>query len=188
LRQFIHNPTPPPPANKLPAFALYVLSAITFSLLFYLFFIRPCCCGGKRQKEIENPSGIMVMPVAQALSAQQGKDKGNKGKKGGKAQNGTVQVNLIVDPTMFGTQRGDDYGDEADEQDSQDGQSSTARPPPPARRSRFTAIAEEQQWKRARGFTKRLLAIDVVCAILWGAEFVLILFGKRCPAGGFQGW
>jgi hypothetical protein len=35
---------------------------------------------------------------------------------------------------------------------------------------------------------KWAMAADVVCFVLWGTEFVVVLVGQRCPSGGFEGW
>jgi len=46
----------------------------------------------------------------------------------------------------------------------------------------------EEQWRAARTVLKKMMFLDIVCALLWGTEFVLILMGKRCPSGRFEGW
>jgi hypothetical protein len=190
--------SPPPPQSKLPAFVLYILSILTFLALFYLFCIHPCCCGGKRAKP-EGPmaQGMMVLPV-QGLAGGKGgkKSKGKKGKKGGVGGQGDVQVNLIVDPGMFGARGEDgDSGEEEEEEELEYGGSvpggfesrRRARRRRP-RRSVFAGLALEEQWQSARGWLKKIAAFDVAGVVIWGAAFVLILMGKRCPSGQFDGW
>lgn len=138
--------------------------------------------------------GMMVLPV------QGGKGKkGKKGKKGSKGPAmGDVQVNLIVDPGMLQGQQHDDglgYDDEYDENSSMPGSyspyahdPSTQRRRPRPRRSIFAGLAMEEQWRTARGSLKKIVIFDLIAFILWGAEFILILIGQRCPSGGFEGW
>jgi hypothetical protein len=142
---------------------------------------------------------MMVLPI------QQGKGKkwkdNKKGKKGmGGPGGGDVQVNLIVDPAMLQGQLDDRHPDEycQDEYDEQSSVPGTYSPCAQAhstpqrrlrpRRSIFVGLAMEEQWRAARSMSKKLMFFDIVCTVLWGAEFVLILMGKRCPSGGFEGW
>ena len=94
-------------------YLLYVLSFLAFFGCTFLFLLYPCCCGRRKPKGApltEGPGGMMVLPV-QGLPGPGGK--GKKGKKGKKDEGG-VQVNLIVDPAMFGRDaergRGSDDG------------------------------------------------------------------------------
>jgi len=142
----------------------------------------------------------MVLPVQRLPGGS--KDKGSKGKKKGKKGNqggsGDVQVNLIVDPNIFGgSRRGRDEEEECgDKEDSSwlgtnSGRSRGSdgrRPRGPKRRSVFAGLALEARWKKARKRLKWTMTVDLVCFVLWGAEFVVILSGKRCPPGGFGGW
>ncbi|KAH9857166.1 hypothetical protein C2E23DRAFT_771351 [Lenzites betulinus] len=191
----IKPPSPAPPANKLPAYLLYVLSVLTFLGCSFLFLIYPCCCGARKPKAspyTAGPSGMMVLPV-QGLPG--GKQK--KGKKGKGGPGEGVQVNLIVDPSMFGRdpERGRDEDDGEDEDGSEAlpgsyaGSSSAGRPGrPPRRRGIFAGLAMEEQWTRARKVLKWGTTVDVLAMLLWGTEFVVILLGKRCPVGAFEGW
>ncbi|RDB21069.1 hypothetical protein Hypma_011803 [Hypsizygus marmoreus] len=187
---------PPPPANKPSAFVLYVLSVLTLLLLLYLFVIRPCCCTGKRRKSApDNPlsNGMMVLPVHRLPGGKKTKkNKGGKKGKGGKGGDGQgdVQVNLIVDPNVFGRREEEDSEDEdgGDLDGSIPGAYGTSKKRKPRRRSVFAGLAMEENWKRARGWAKKLAAIDVAGLVLWGAAFVFIMIGKRCPSGGFDGW
>ncbi|KAH9901543.1 hypothetical protein C8Q73DRAFT_678186 [Cubamyces lactineus] len=193
----IKPPSPAPPANKLPAYLLYVLSVLTFLGCTYLFLIYPCCCGARKPKDgpyTQGPGGMMVLPV-QGLPG--GKPK--KGKKGKGAPAEGVQVNLIVDPSMFG--RDSERGRE-DEEDWQGEDDATEAPPgsysgassagrqrrSPPRRGIFAGLAMEEQWRKARKMLKWGTTVDVFVMLLWGLEFVVILLGKRCPVGGFEGW
>ncbi|OSX65427.1 hypothetical protein POSPLADRAFT_1044802 [Postia placenta MAD-698-R-SB12] len=188
----------PPPANKLPAYLLYILSFLTVLSTIYLFLIYPCCCGSRpRSRDAafeQGPGGLMVLPV-QSLPGGGKKGKGGKGKKhkgGGGASDG-VQVNLIVDPTMFGSGRQDE--DEWEDEQGEDGETELGPPGSyaprrrrPRRRGIFAGLALEAQWKRARKQLKVGMVFDVVAWVLWGAVFVVVLMGKRCPVGGYNGW
>lgn len=131
----------------------------------------------------------MVLPV-QGHGGKKGKNhKGGKRGKGGHGQ-GDVQVNLIVDPEAFG--RRDEESDDDDDEEwegsvpgSYDSRKKRKRA---RRRSVFAGLAMEEDWKRARGWAKKLAIVDSVGVALWGAVFVFILIGKRCPSGGFDGW
>lgn len=183
--------SPPPPQSKLPAYVLYILSVITTLALVFLFILYPCCCGSRRRKNGVNAGpmagGMMVLPV-QGLPGQKN---GKKKKKGQKGDGDGVQVNLIVDPSMFGGAAHD--GPDDDYATTEDGSmpggynaSHTRRPP--RRRGVFAGLALEEDWRHARSWRKKIAFVDAVCLVLWGAEFVLILLGKRCPSGKFSGW
>ncbi|KAI0345334.1 hypothetical protein BDW22DRAFT_1020963 [Trametopsis cervina] len=195
----IKNPTPPPPASKPQAYVLYVLSVVTFLLTCYMFLIYPWCCTQRKRKGLdtpftEGPGGMMVLPVPGG----QNNGKKKKGKKG-KGQGGEgVQVNLIVDPGMFGGNMREEEEEEeefSDEEHTVPGTYSSSgrsrgrrRGPKHKRRSVFAGLALEAQWKQARKMLKRGMLVDGVMLVAWGAEFVYILIGKRCPAGAFNGW
>jgi len=188
----IRPPSPPPPQAKLPVIVLYILSALTFLALLYLFCVHPLCYGGKRSKPGGMgmmAGGMMALPVQVLPGGKDGK-KGKQGKKGGGGQ-GDVQVNLIVDPAAFGGRK--ESGD-SEEEDEDDG--SVPGDFDPRRRARrrrprmsvFEGLAMEEQWRSARGWLKKIMAFDVAGVVIWGAEFLLILIGKRCPSGQFDGW
>ena len=146
------------------------------------------------------PEGLAVLPVQHLPGGT--KHKGPKGKKkhkkGHHGGSGDVQVNLIVDPNALGgSRRGRDEEEDHDDEEysswlgtnsgrsrGSDGRRSAG----PKRRSVFAGLALEARWKKARKMLKWTMAVDLVCFILWGAEFVVILMGHRCPAGGFAGW
>jgi hypothetical protein len=125
-----------------------------------------------------------VLPV-QGLPGEKAKKK-TKGKKG-KQERGDVQVNLIVDPTMFGSLRPDEENANLDEllssSFSQSGASGR-----PKRRSIFEGLAIEEEWRAARKELKQTLFLDTVCFFLWFVEFIWILIRERCPPGSFNGW
>jgi len=184
---WIKTSQPPPPQSKPHTFALYALSVLTSLFLLYRFLFRPCCCGRRRKKRTPtgfNPSGLAVLPV-QGLPGEKAKKK-KKGKKG-KQEQGDVQVNLIVDPTIFGSLRPDDEEnanlDELSSSFSQSGASGR-----PKRRSIFEGLAIEEEWRAARKELKQMLFLDTVCFFLWFAEFIWILMRERCPPGSFNGW
>ena len=184
--QWIKTPHPPPPQSKPHTFALYALSVLTSLFLLYRFLFRPCCCGGRRKKRTLTefgPGGLAVLPV-QGLPGEKAKKK--RGKKG-KQERGDVQVNLVVDPTMFGSLRPDDEEssnlDELSTSFSQTGTSGR-----PKRRSIFEGLAIEEEWKAARKELKQMLFLDIICFFLWSVEFIWILIRERCPPGSFNGW
>ena len=79
---------------------------VSFLAAFYLFALRPCCCGRRKASASGGltgdgllPGGLTVLPVG---GQQQRGKKGKKGKKG-QQQAQDVQVNLIVDPPAFGS-------------------------------------------------------------------------------------
>lgn len=134
---------------------------------------------------------MMVLPIQQGGNG--------KKRKGGKKGGGDVQVNLIVDPGKLQGQQDERHKeydqDEYDEQSSVPGTYSPyahRRSSPQCRtrprRSVFVGLAMEQQWRSARAYLKKLMFFDIACVVLWGAEFMLILIGKKCPSGAFQGW
>ena len=170
----------PPPAGKLAAYVLYALSVVTTLCMLYLS-IRPCCCGrrnrGRPTGDIPFLNGMAVLPV-QRLPGGKNNNKKRKG-------TNNVQVNLIVDPNAFGNE---DKDDEADDEDEPWDSDTPKRRRKRTRRSVFAGLAMEQEWKRARLWAKRMAAVDVFGVVLWGAAFVLILLGKRCPSGGYDGW
>lgn len=142
----------------------------------------------------------MVLPVQHLPGGS--KHKGSKGEKKKNKKNrpggsGDVQVNLIVDPNILGgSRRGRDEEEECDDELSSwlgtnSGRSSGGNARgrrTPKRRSVFEGLALEARWKKARRRLKWAMAVDVVCLILWGGEFVIILAGQKCPPGGFDGW
>lgn len=140
---------------------------------------------------------MMVLPVP-GLSGPKG-PKGKGGKKGKKGKGGNmgegVQVNLIVDPRAFGRPEEDD--EDTDEDEDVNGESIPGAFDPGSsrrkrrrakRRSVFAGLAMEEAWKDARAWAKKLTVFDSISFVLWGAEFVYILIGKRCPSGTFGGW
>ncbi|PPR01084.1 hypothetical protein CVT26_015990 [Gymnopilus dilepis] len=196
---------PPPPANKPPLYVLYLFSSITLLLLLYMFVFRPCCCVRSKSRSSKHPlgaaahMGMMVLPVGNA-----GGKKGKKAKEGkkGKGKYGPpgaqdVQVNLIVDPTAF------QPPDESDEEDDEEEGSMDEMPGAFDRRDRarrkrrnrhrrrkgfMEGLAMEAEWKKARAWAVKLAVLDGFGVALWGAMFVFIMTGKRCPSGEFNGW
>jgi hypothetical protein len=105
-----------------------------------------------------------------------------------------VQVNLIVDPTMFGTKRGKGtlpgrYDSDSDEENSLPADGTSRRRQGPPRRGFFQSMAMEEQWNYARSEMKKAIAFDMVMTVLWLATFVFVLMGQRCPNdGNYNGW
>jgi hypothetical protein len=150
--------------------------------------------------------GMMVLPVGGPGDKKKKKHKGGKKGKGGYGPPGAqdVQVNLIVDPAAF-------HGHEVEDSDSEDGYDShdgsmpgglsgagyetpeqRTRRKKHARRRRRKGIVEgmamEEEWRAARSWAKRVATVDVAGLVVWGAAFVFIMTGKRCPSGAFNGW
>ncbi|KAF8350463.1 hypothetical protein F5887DRAFT_876523 [Amanita rubescens] len=178
----------PPPAGKLAAYVLYTLSVITTLFMLFLYVFRPYCCGRRKRQKLAGDNtllnGMAVLPVH---GLQGGKDrKKRKGKKGGN----DVHVNLIVDPNAFGINDKDREADDEEELSSSDFDKSPRRGKRRnrARRSVFAGLAMEREWERARTWLKKMIAVDVLGVVVWGAAFVLILHGKRCPSGEYGGW
>ena len=198
--QVIKTSSTPPPKGKMPAYVLYVFSFITLLACIYMYMIHPCFCG-RRDRKLdtpfgqEGPGGLMVLPVQ---GMQGGKKPKGKKKKGAGGPGDGVQVNLIVDPTMFGGGRdrerdAEEWGDEEEGEEGSvpgtiDGSKAGAKKRPPRRRGIFAGLAMEAQWKQARKQLKIQMAFDIVMALVWAVVFVIILLGKRCPVGGYLGW
>ncbi|KAF9477532.1 hypothetical protein BDN70DRAFT_881102 [Pholiota conissans] len=200
------DPTnPPPPASKPPAFILYILSSITLLVLFYMFIVRPCCLVRSKapsKHPFGNPAnmGMMVLPVGQAGDKKKKPKPGKKGNgKYGPPGVQDVQVNLIVDPMAFQPpEASDEEDDEEDEETIPGGYGPYDNHKQKERRKRrncqrrrrgvFEGLAMEEQWRLARTWAKKVTMVDVAGLVLWGAAFVFIMTGKKCPSGGFNGW
>lgn len=139
---------------------------------------------------------MMVLPVQHLPGGNKynGNKKPKKGKKGMMGMGGEVQVNLIVDPTMFGGGReARDSEEDVDEERWTNGSTTDRRvgdksTRPPKRRNVFEGLAMEERWKAARKYLKWSAAFDSISFLFWAIEFILILIGKRCPSGTFDGW
>lgn len=154
---------------------------------------------------MDNPlaSGMMVLPVPNTGKK---KNKGKKPKKGGRGgagngDSGDVQVNLIVDPHLFSGGRDDD--DDSDDEEGSVGQSGLpggyygvggnsgrgkGRGKRAKRRGIIAGLAMEKEWKLARAWAKKIALVDALGLVIWGAVFIFVLLGKKCPSGGFEGW
>ncbi|KAK7054706.1 hypothetical protein VNI00_003169 [Paramarasmius palmivorus] len=183
----------PPPKGTAQAYVLYVVGALTLVGLVGLGLFS-CCCRRRKGGKKGGPGmaeggmgGMMVLPVVQGLGGK--KKKKNKYKKGkmGAPPGQDVQVNLIVDPTMFGGGRRDDE-EEEEESLMPGGYGPQSKRKKPKRRSVFVGLAMETDWMRARGWLKKMTALDVFGVIVWGAVFVFVVMGKKCPVGDFDGW
>jgi len=203
-----------PPAGTLAAYVLYAFSVITLLALLFVFMIYPCCirrnkgsgAAGKGANPLAN--GMMVLPVQSLPGGKQNKKaRGGKGKKGKGAQmgGGDVQVNLIVDPNIFGGNKDEDDDEEEEEEEeamwdwerssvpggwssSNSNAAHKKKRKRAKRRSVFVGLAMEEEWKKARSFRKKIMAFDIFGVIIWGAVFVIILLGKRCGIGEYDGW
>lgn len=130
---------------------------------------------------------MMVLPMNGSGGKKPQKFAG-KGKNG--RQGRDVQVNLIVDPTAF------QHHDVSESEDSEGGEDGGVdkgtkhkhRKRRHKRRGVFEGFAMEEQWLAARAWLKKMTMVDVAGLLIWGATFVFVLIGKRCPSGGFGGW
>ena len=147
--------------------------------------------------------GMMVLPVGEPGKKNKKPKGGNKskGKYGRPGAQGDVQVNLIVDPTAFQPPEASD-SDSEDDHDSldeammpgglrYDGHQQARRKKRNRNRRRrgvFEGLAMEEDWRAARSWAKKVAMVDAVGIVLWGAAFVFIMTGKKCPSGGYNGW
>ncbi|KAH9484387.1 hypothetical protein JR316_0003868 [Psilocybe cubensis] len=187
----------PPPQGKPPVLVLYVLAVAT---------LRKAELG-VAGAGAGMPGGMMVLPMLGGGGAgkkKAGKKGGKKGAKGGRGAEGDVQVNLIVDPKMFrpsnpssssSASEDEDEGYSQDDEGAMPGQFAKHEKKRKRRRQRqrrrrglVEGLAMEARWRMARAWAKKLALLDAVGVLLWGAEFVFIMTGKRCPSGGFAGW
>jgi len=105
-------------------------------------------------------------------------------------QTGDIHVNLIVDPRTF-ERRSEESDEDVDEEwdgGIPGGYGNGNKKKRVRRRGVFEGLAMEEDWKRSRAWAKKLAFFDVFGVVLWGAVFIFILIGKRCPSGGFEGW
>jgi len=108
----------------------------------------------------------------------------NKGRRGGQQD---LQINLIVDPAAF------QHPDVSSSEDSEDDDNTKKTKHKKGRnhkkrRGLFEGLALEEQWLAARAWLRKMTMLDVAGLVVWGATFVFVLTGKRCPSGGFGGW
>lgn len=153
----------------------------------------------------------MVLPVQSLPGVNQAKgnnrskkDKNKKSNSSGGAADmaNAVQVNLIMDPTMFGG--GPEREEESDESEDEGGASESGPPRSsasargqkhkhrhrvrPRRLGILEGLAMEAQWREARKQLRWTMMFDIHGAITWAVQFVTILKAQRCPVGGFNGW
>jgi len=124
------------------------------------------------------------------------KPKAGKGKRGANPRGEQdVQINLIVDPTAFQHPEVSESEDSEDDDSLDEGgkktktnQKKKKKRNQRKRRGVFEGLAMEEQWLVARSWLRKTTMIDVAGLIIWGATFIFVLTGKRCPSGGFGGW
>ncbi|KIO23430.1 hypothetical protein M407DRAFT_40515, partial [Tulasnella calospora MUT 4182] len=58
----------------------------------------------------------------------------------------------------------------------------------PRRRGIYQGLQLEQDWKAARKRLKWQIFVDIFLMIIWAAAAFYVLWGARCPPGGFEGW
>lgn len=179
------KPNPPPGA---PAWALFLLSGPTVFLLLWMHLFRGCCSRRKESEGATMPGafpGMMVMPVSGG-----GKKKG-KEKSRGKYAAQDVQVNLIVDPSMFGA-AADEGSEEEDENDGGDDVRQQKAPRKRrARRNHVLAMKQEEAWRVARRRLRWNTVVDGAGVVIWGAVFVWVITKGKCiskSVSGGTGW
>ena len=126
---------------------------------------------------------MMVLPMNGQVEKKPKKPKGKRGRPGHGGQQ-DVQVNLIVDPTVFQHLDISESEDSKDEDISEEKKKRNHR----KRCGLFEGLAMEEQWLAARSWLKKMTMVDVACFVIWGATFVFVLTGERCPSGGFGSW
>lgn len=177
---------------------------MTLLTLLYMYVLRPCCFVRPKpwsKHPLGGPAnmGMMVLPVGQS-----GKNKKPKPVKKGNGKWGPpgaqdVQVNLIVDPTAFQPPDASESESDEEEEEAMPGgygpydnlqQKGRRKRRNRQRRRRgvFEGLAMEEQWRTARSWAKTVAMVDVAGLVFWGAAFVFIMIGKKCPSGGFNGW
>lgn len=161
---------------------------MTILLFLVAFLIIPCCFSGKSRSQLayDTVPGMMVLPVQRIPGTSSNGKRKNKRGMSGPADN--VQVNLIVDPAMFGRNGNNRGAGLEDEERGVDEDDDIPPRPGTNRRGLSEGLIMEEQWKRARRRVKQLLFFDVSLMYLWGAELVGLLLGKHCPVGSFDGW
>lgn len=135
----------------------------------YIYVIRGCC--GVGRKDSDHKSHAMVLPISRHRPG------GKKNKKHRKGDD-SVQVNLIVDPSMFSPKRESNLTPGVPWSEQQASNSSGV----------FTSFEREKARLSARKGLWWALGLDVLGAVVWCVAFVLAMIGPRCPAGGYSGW
>lgn len=119
-----------------------------------------------------------------------GKKKKGKSKGYGKGKHAAqdVQVNLIVDPTMFGGAVDEDSGDDDDGDEVGDvQQQKTTRKRRAKRRNHVLAMKQEEAWRAARKRLKWNTVVDAVGMVVWGAVFVWVISKGKCTSKSVSG-
>ncbi|KAG8696006.1 hypothetical protein FRC08_007419 [Ceratobasidium sp. 394] len=161
-----------PPASKPAVYVITALGFLTLLAMGYIYIIRGCC--GVGRKDDDNGSHAMVLPISHHRAG----GRGRKGRKQRKGQD-SVQVNLIVNPSMFSSgQRESKLAPGVPWTEQQAANSSGV----------FTSFERERARLSARKGLWWALGLDVLGAVVWGVAFVLAMIGPRCPAGGYSGW
>lgn len=149
----------------------------------------------------------MVLPISSGGGGKKKNKRKERKKSGGGGLgggDGDVQVNLIVDPHVFSGGNDSDYDDDDDNDTDSDmpggyygahranskggERKKNQRNRRRRRRSVFTGLAMEKEWRQARGWAKKMAFVDGVGILVWGAVFIFVMIGKRCPVGKFDGW
>ncbi|QRV99872.1 hypothetical protein RhiJN_27891 [Ceratobasidium sp. AG-Ba] len=162
------NPAAPPASKP----AVYVITALGFLTLLgmgYIYIIRGCF--GVGRKDDDHGSHAMVLPI----SHHRGGRKGKKGRKG----DDSVQVNLIVSPSMLSPGKRESNLTPGVPWSEQQAANSSGV---------FTSFERERARLSARKGLWWALGLDVLGAVVWTVGFVLAMIGPRCPPGGYSGW
>lgn len=100
------------------------------------------------------------------------KGKKNKNQKAGKNQGGGLQLTLLLPSPA------------PPPPDSTDPNYNGSRPRPTLPQ----LLAMEHTWSLARRTLFLLTWYDVLCTVVWGVIFILVLLGPRCDSSIFGGW
>jgi len=133
----------------------------------YIYIIRGCCGVGRKDTDAAH---AMVLPISRHRPGGKKNKKHNKG-------DDSVQVNLIVDPSMFSPKQENNLTPGIPWSEQQTNQNGV-----------FTSFERERARLSARKGLWWALGLDVLGAMVWATAFILAMIGPKCPAGGYSGW
>lgn len=203
----------PPPSGKLPTIGIWVLSGVSLLSFIWLFILSPCCSSDRKQEH----NGMQGFNMSGYSPLESTGCCGSRKKQKGQQQQG-VNVNLVLDPSMFaqlqGSIRSEDsakhknrrrHSDEWESDSSSDSDGSAASsfriPKRPQdddtleqailaqQTSSKYSFANRQAREHARSKSKKHVVYDSLMAIIWlSVSIWAIGFGERCPPGEYSGW
>ncbi|KAG8793611.1 hypothetical protein FRC12_002243 [Ceratobasidium sp. 428] len=161
-----------PPASKPAVYVIVVLGFFTLLAMAYIYILRGCFGFGQKDRD-DLSSHAMVLPISRHRAGPRGK--GKKHRKG----DDSIQVNLIVDPSMFSPgQRESNLTPGVPWTEQQAANSNGV----------FTSFERERARLSARKGLWWALGLDVLGAVVWAVAFVLAMIGPKCPVSGYSGW